>query len=104
MDDDKGVDDSVTLINAFEVPATEAEAFIAAREKTRDYLEAQPGYGNTALHQAVTPGADFEFVNIAHWRSAEDFAAATQSPGFREVAAALARYPRHPALYRTVRN
>ena len=104
MDDDGGVDESVTLINAFEVPAAEAEAFIAAWEKTRDYLETQPGYGDTALHQAVTPGADFEFVNIAHWRSAEDFAAATQSPGFREVAAALARFPRHPALYRTVRN
>jgi heme-degrading monooxygenase HmoA len=104
MGDDGGVDEPVTLINAFEVPAAEAEDFIAAWEKTRDYLETQPGYGDTALHQAVTPGADFEFVNIAHWRSAEDFAAATQSPGFRDVAAGLARYPRHPALYRTVRN
>jgi heme-degrading monooxygenase HmoA len=82
----------------------DAEAFIAAWEKTRDYLEAQPGYGDTALHQAITPDADFEFVNIAHWRSAEAFVAATQSPGFREVAAGLARYPRHPALYRPVRK
>ena len=104
MDDDGDVDDSVTLINAFEVPAAEAEAFIAAWEKTRDYLETQPGYGDTVLHQALTPGADFEFVNIAHWRSAEDFVAATGSPGFGEVAAGLAKYPRHPALYRTVRH
>lgn len=104
MDDDGGMDEPVTLINSFEVPVAEAGDFIAAWEKTRDYLEAQPGYGDTALHQALTPGADFEFVNIAHWRSAEDFAAATQSPGFREVAAGLAPYPRHPALYRTVRN
>jgi hypothetical protein len=28
----------VTLINAFEVPADEAGRFIAAWEKTRDYL------------------------------------------------------------------
>ena len=39
-----------------------------------------------------------------HVLANKDFAAATQSPGFREVAAALARYPRHPALYRTVRK
>ena len=54
----------------------------AAWEKTRDYLQAQPGYVDTALHQAVRPGAEFEFVNVARWRSAGDFVAATQSTGF----------------------
>jgi heme-degrading monooxygenase HmoA len=43
-------------------------------------------------------------VNIARWRSAEDFAAATQSPGFRAAAAGLAGYRPHPALYRVVRG
>ena len=33
----------VILINAFEVPGGQAELFIAAWEKTRDYLAAQPG-------------------------------------------------------------
>ena len=94
----------LTLINVFEVPADEADSFIAAWEQARDYLEGQPGYVDTALHQAVTPGAAFQFVNVAHWRSAEDFVAATQSEGFRESAAGLARYPFHPALYRTVRH
>ena len=42
--------DDVVLINAFEVPAGDAEAFIAAWEKTRDYLRTQPGYVDTALH------------------------------------------------------
>ena len=49
----------MTLINAFEVPGEEAGQFIAAWEKTRDYLATQPGYVDTALHQAVMPGADF---------------------------------------------
>ena len=96
--------ESVTLINAFEVPADEADRFIAAWEKTRDYLAAQPGYGDTALHQAVSPGTEFQFVNIAHWRSAEDFAAATRSTGFRDAAVGLARYRPHPGLYRAVRH
>ena len=82
--------EEVVLINAFEVPAGDAENFIAAWEKTRDYLRTQPGYVDTALHRAVTPEAEFAFVNVARWRTAGDFAAATQSPGFRESAAGLA--------------
>ena len=92
------------LINAFEVPAAEAGQFIAAWEKTRDYLSAQPGYVDTALHQAVTPNADFQFVNVGRWQTAEEFLAATQSQGFRDSAAGLAGYRPHPGLYRVVRT
>jgi heme-degrading monooxygenase HmoA len=98
------VAEEVILINAFEVPAGDAENFISAWEKTRDYLQTHPGYVDTALHQAARPDAEFQFVNIARWRSADDFLAATQSPGFRESAAGLAGYRPHPALYRLVRS
>jgi heme oxygenase (mycobilin-producing) len=94
----------VVLINAFEVPAEEADQFIAAWEKSRDFMQAQPGYVDTALHQAVTPGAHFQFVNIARWQTAEAFTAATQSHGFRESAAGLAGYRPHPGLYRIIRT
>jgi heme-degrading monooxygenase HmoA len=62
---------AVVLINSFEVPAADTEKFIAAWEKTRDYLETQPGYIDTALHQAVASDAEFQFVNVAHWASAD---------------------------------
>ena len=62
--------EALVLINAFEVPVAEAERFIAAWEKTRDYLMSQPGYVDTALHQAVTPNAEFQFVNIGRWQTA----------------------------------
>lgn len=94
----------VVLINSFEVLDSEAETFIAAWRRARDYLESQPGYVDTALHQAVTPGADFQFVNIARWATAEDFMRAIQSPGFREAAADLAGYQAHPSLYTIVSN
>ena len=94
----------VVLINAFEVPEADADAFVAAWRGTRDYLRSQPGYIDTILHQSVTPGAEFQFVNIAHWQTAGDFIAATQSPGFGESAAGLARYRPHPGLYRPVRT
>ena len=94
----------VTLINAFEVPGDQSGQFIAAWEKTRDYLETQPGYVDTALHQAIMPGAEFQFVNVAHWQTAEDFRAAIQSPGFVESAAGLAGHRPHPGLYQVVRT
>lgn len=96
--------DPVVLINSFEVPAGDAAGFIAAWEQTRDYLQAQPGYLDTALHQSIGPDAEFQFVNVARWRTAADFAAAIQSPGFQQAAAGLAGYRPHPALYQTVRS
>jgi heme-degrading monooxygenase HmoA len=94
----------VILINAFEVPAADADEFIAAWEKTRDYLQTQPGYIDTALHRALAPDAEFQFVNVARWQTPEDFMAAIQSPGFRQAAADLAGYRPHPALYHAVRT
>jgi heme-degrading monooxygenase HmoA len=93
----------VVLINVFEVPAADAEQFVAAWEKTRDYLQRNPAHLDTALHQALGPDADFQFVNIAHWRSAEEFTEAVSSPGFREASAGL-RWRLHPALYRVART
>ena len=86
------------------VPAADAERFIAGWELTRDYLMSQPGYVDTALHQPVTPNADFQFVNIGRWQTAEDFLAATQSQGFREAAMGLTDFRPHPGLYRIVRT
>ena len=94
----------MVLINSFEVPAGDAEKFIAAWEQTRDYLQTQPGYIDTALHQALASDAEFQFVNVARWRSAEEFSAAIGSPGMREAATGLAGYRPHPALYRVVRT
>lgn len=94
----------VVLVNSFEVPAGQAEEFIAAWEKTRDYLEQQPGYLDTVLHQSLRPDAEFQFVNVARWQSAETFAAATMSAGFGQAAAGLAGYRPHPGLYRIART
>jgi Antibiotic biosynthesis monooxygenase len=57
-------DQPVVLINAFEVPPDDGNRFLAAWDKVREYLETQPGYIDTALHQSIIPGADFQFVNV----------------------------------------
>lgn len=94
----------LVLINSFEVPAADAEAFIAAWEEARDYPREQPGYVDTVLHQAIASDAEFQFVNVARWRTAEEFMTATRSAGFRQSAAGLAGYRPHPSLYRIVRT
>lgn len=93
--------DPVVLINIFEVPESDADEFITAWERTRDYLKILDAHLDTALHQAASPDADFRFVNIAHWRSAEEFTEAVQSDGLRAAATGL-RWPMHPTLYRIV--
>lgn len=94
----------LVLINAFEVPEGREEEFIRGWEASRDYLKSQPGYVDTALHQAVSPDPDFRFVNVGRWENAQAFQAAVQSPGFRQVSAALGDFRPHPALYRVVRT
>ena len=91
---------SVTLINIFEVLAGDEGEFIAAWEKTRDYLQTFPAHIETALHQSLHD-AQFRFVNIAHWTSEAEFNAAVGSQGFRAAASGL-RWPFHPALYQVV--
>lgn len=93
---------SVTLINIFEVPAGDESEFIAAWEKTRDYLKTLPAHIETALHQSLHDGR-FRFVNIAEWTSEDEFNAAIRSPGFGDAASEL-RWPMYPALYQVVRT
>ncbi len=94
----------VVLINAFEVPAGEEENFIRGWEAARDYLQTQPGFLDTALHEALSPDADFRFVNVARWESPRHFQAAIQSPGFRQASQGLSSYRPHAALYDVVRT
>jgi heme oxygenase (mycobilin-producing) len=97
-------DQPVVLINAFKTPPEDGNRFLAAWDKIREYLETQPGYIDTAIHQSIIPGADFQFVNVAHWASAAAFHAAIGSPGLVERAAALADYKPHASPYRVVRT
>src|SRR5216683_2055636 len=89
--------EQVVLINAFEVPEGQDEAFIRGWEQARGFLRTQPGYLSSSLHRSISPGADFRFVNVARWASERAFRAATTRPEFR---AAAPPYPFHASLYR----
>jgi heme-degrading monooxygenase HmoA len=91
----------VVLINAFEVPQGQDEAFLEAWERARQFLATQDGYVSTRLHRSLSPAADFRYVNVAVWQSPQAFQAAISRPGFRE---APVPFPSHPSLYEVVRE
>jgi heme-degrading monooxygenase HmoA len=87
----------VVLINPFEVEPEDDEQFIAGLERANEHLRRQSGYLSNRLHRSVQPTADFRFVDIARWTSAEAFLAAIRDPAFRAVADFS--HPAHPGLY-----
>jgi heme-degrading monooxygenase HmoA len=91
----------VVLINAFEVSEGDDDAFLQGWERTREFLRTQEGYLSTKLHRSLSPDADFRFVNVALWQSAQLFQAATSKPEFRN---APVPFPFHASLYEVVRE
>ncbi|MEM7049819.1 MAG: antibiotic biosynthesis monooxygenase family protein [Acidobacteriota bacterium] len=94
----------VILINPFEVPAGKLEEAIAMWEQARDYLQTQPGYVSTALHQSLVADARYRLINVAKWENAEAYTAATkkmrQEAGLPTVEGVVP----DPALYTVVRR
>jgi hypothetical protein len=82
----------VVLIDPFEVPAGEDDAFLAGWDAARAVLAAQQGYLGARLYRAGGP-ADFRFVEIARWSSP----LMIQRAGARGIPV-----PSHPALYQPV--
>lgn len=97
-------DDGITLINAFEVPADKLDETIAFWEQARDYLQTQPGYISTALHQSITDDARFRLVNIAIWESADAFFAASKNMRAEAELPKIEGLTANPALYTVIRR
>jgi hypothetical protein len=78
----------VVLIDPFEVPDGEDDAFLAGWDAARATLAQQRGYLGARLHRATGP-ADHRFIDVARWSSPLMVARAGQASPF----------PSHPALY-----
>jgi heme-degrading monooxygenase HmoA len=92
---------TVTLINAFEVPPDADDAFVAGWERARAFLASRDAYQDTTLYLALRPDADFRFVNVAQVASPEVWKEAVSDPGFP---GAELPFPAHPGLYEVVRE
>jgi heme-degrading monooxygenase HmoA len=98
--------DPVTLINVFEIPPEEVDVFIAGWTERARIMSTHSGFRDTQLHRALSPQGRFQLVNVAHWDSAESYAAARTDSAFQASRASITRHtPRAMAnveLYRVV--
>ena len=95
----------VTLINVFEVPQEELDAFIADWRTRAEFMSRQPGFRSFRLHRAVSPDSKFQLVNVAEWDSPEALQSAVGHPdfqaGIRHVAETFTATA-HPGLFHVV--
>ena len=90
---------TVVLINAFEVPGGQEDAFLSGWADVAEHLKRQEGFVSADLHRSLDPSADFRFINVAIWRSPEEFRRAIASLGPDRTP-----FRAHPALYEVVRS
>ena len=97
-------DDAIVLINPFVVPADKLGETIIMWEQARDYLQTQPGYISTALHQSLAPDATFQLINVAKWESAEAFQTASKKMATEANLPRIEGVVADPALFTVIRR
>jgi len=99
-----GAGQPVTLINSFVVPEGRDEDFFKLWMETSEYFRAQPGFLSLRLHKAVTPGAQYRYVNVARWASDAEYRAPHTTDHFRQLIGqeAWLEFPSSPTLYEVV--
>lgn len=97
--------ENLVLINPFEVQEGKEDEFLHWWQLGADYISTQPGFVSARLHRALSPDARFRFVNVAEWKSAEDWQAAISSrlENVPEGVPFLQAIPNYPSLYEVVR-
>ena len=93
----------VVLINPFAVPEGKDEAFLAAWEAAKAFMERQPGSLSTRLHRSLIPNTRFRFMNVVEWATVEHFQAALHHPEYMKLRDATP-FPHSPALYEVIRT
>jgi quinol monooxygenase YgiN len=91
----------VVLINPFEVPQGQEEAFLKGWREAAEHLRQAPGFLSTRLHESLDPQATFRFVNVAEWASPQHFQAAMSSEAFQQSREKMP-FTAFPALYRVI--
>jgi heme-degrading monooxygenase HmoA len=93
----------VILINPFEIPAGEEEAFLSAWLQAAEHMRRAPGFRSLRLHKSLDPQAKFRFVNVAQWESQEQWQEAVRTQPARIAEEIRKRWPiAYPALYQVI--
>ncbi|GAA1712426.1 antibiotic biosynthesis monooxygenase [Kribbella yunnanensis] len=80
LESQTGLDEPVTLIKHYTVPADEAEQFITAYQENARIMSTQPGFLRSRLHQPLADLPETRFFHIAEWNSGAELDKATANP------------------------
>jgi hypothetical protein len=70
----------ITTIVHFEVPAENVDQFFAFWQgHIKDNVSGQAGLIDGIFHRGIDPDGPFQFINVAHWESAEQLTAGLQA-------------------------
>ena len=92
---------TIVLINPFEVPQGQEEAFLKGWHAAAEHLRQAPGFLSARLHESLDPQARFRFVNVAEWESPQHFQAAMSSEAFQQSRGKMP-FTAFPALYQVI--
>lgn len=90
----------VVLINKFTVAEQDQARFVQQFKQIQDYIQQQPGYISSQLHQPV--GETGVWMNYARWQSAAALKTALTTPGFKTIVKDLPGRP-EPMLFSEIK-
>jgi heme-degrading monooxygenase HmoA len=101
--------DQIVLINPFKVPENKLEESIKYWESHRDFMQKQPGYISTKLHQALQDQsflgeATYQLINVAVWENQEAFNSAAQKMRTELAGVSVDGLTGSPGLYHIIRE
>lgn len=97
--------DEITVINPIEVPAGKEAKALEIWDSYAEYFKKQPGYIDTKLHKSLDPKAKFHYINVATWKSADDFIKALNSDEIKKIGEGFPKdMPHYPSMYQVIRN
>jgi heme-degrading monooxygenase HmoA len=73
------------LVTACDVPADDADRFMQQFETAAAYMSVQSGFVRLRLFESLRDDAVFRFVNVAQWRTMQEFNEAFQAPAFKSL-------------------
>lgn len=95
-DIDTGIDDHMVLVDVIALAPERMDGYAAMWTHALRYMESKDGYVGATLHRTVEVDKAVKFINIAEWRSTEQFFAALNTPMFLAI---IDDYKQDFALY-----
>ncbi|MEX0808305.1 MAG: antibiotic biosynthesis monooxygenase [Dongiaceae bacterium] len=93
---------AIVTISALEVSQDRIDQTIEVWRRYNNFLMKQPGYVSSKLHRATEAGSSFALVNVAEWKSEQEYHNAVEQMIAQLGPPTVPGLRIHPAVYETV--